>query len=1120
MVMARMTKKTVIRVVRKKDDDDNSGEKKDNKLKRIVTIIIGSGDSQKILSGKYSTKRLPDGTQELTYHIIQNIADIDTIDVGTITITTGSGGVTKRVELKANGIKTKSTYKCTDKRGDCSESVEEEPINLDNPEILDKEKEKKIEDKKRIETVIEDNKGSKVEMTSTFINGTVLEKKGKIDLPYDETANIFDVLATVQQELNVQYFVDSPPLANIFAECKWMDWVSESYPNKHLGGIEEERRDKTIKNNKVLEKHVCGSVPEAAHYIDAVTVDDATPWHELRVDQSAYEVYKLSPFIGYICNDANMPNSKAYCKDMKVRYCCATSLRAQWGEWKEWEECTKKCGGGIKKRLRDCEQSQKRKEGSGLYDSKYNNKCYGEDTPVSKKRMSEQQEHCNVQGCPVDFLWAAWSSWTSCSVTCDTGKRTRERRCYPAKNGGVTCPDIEKNKGDYYKEEACMIKECERFSTGLWTGWSTCSATCGKGVRTKERNCMSDITQLKVDKKMCLKSAIFTQQDACILHACSEDGAWSKWTEWSSCDHNCLNHPDERQDKNATANAKQTRKRHCNNPPPTQGGKDCERDEKYEYINQEKAEMDSRPCKSKEEDENNGVDWCPVDCVLTQWTEWSTCSKTCIIAKEGLTVKYEMEDRGMGAADIKLWPPTEPDTLPVRERYKAIAKPAKYGGTCVFDLVAEKREDGMLWQQEPCQVCEEHMPMKDNKYILDWPKLEYPNKKDPTCVGYCPIDCKWDRECLKSDCKKWKEDFIKKQKKDAKKFKNNKKKLLGLQLSDSSTCFPSVILKRLAKMKKREKEYREYEEELKGWIEKLKTCDKDYKHAPMCILGRKKRVNKKTVKSLSFATKKGRRNAKWWKDAVRQDIKKMAKLLLTESVREVIKPVFDGLYGGKPCQMKTKKKKFMSIRPDDDKNYDKKKMTNYETSESFIEYERCEMLPICEFLKPSKGKEETKPPNGGDDTGPGSGGNSTSTTGSGYGHCLLKEWGEWGKFGKCDLKCGNNGKRVRKRKCLFTCNGKETEGCRPAKKHNDEDTTDTHMIPCGAECAASDIAMFGEWTDWSLPDGFHPCTHKGEFVRTRVRPCIKPPHNDKAECKGRSKQKRTYPQPECPNKAR
>merc|ERR1712002_302739 len=133
-----------------KEDDDNSGDKKDDKLKKTVTILIDCGATQKTLSGKYSTKRLPDGTQDLTYHIIQNIDDIDTIDVGKITITTGSGGVTKRVVLKANGIKTKSTYKCTDKRGDCSESVEEEPTNPDNPENPNKEKEKKVEDKKRI----------------------------------------------------------------------------------------------------------------------------------------------------------------------------------------------------------------------------------------------------------------------------------------------------------------------------------------------------------------------------------------------------------------------------------------------------------------------------------------------------------------------------------------------------------------------------------------------------------------------------------------------------------------------------------------------------------------------------------------------------------------------------------------------------------------------------------------------------------------------------------------------------------------------------------------------------------------------------------------------------------
>ena len=30
-----------------------------------------------------------------------------------------------------------------------------------------------------------------------------------------------------------QYFLsESPPLAELFAECEWRDWVNEDYPNK------------------------------------------------------------------------------------------------------------------------------------------------------------------------------------------------------------------------------------------------------------------------------------------------------------------------------------------------------------------------------------------------------------------------------------------------------------------------------------------------------------------------------------------------------------------------------------------------------------------------------------------------------------------------------------------------------------------------------------------------------------------------------------------------------------------------------------------------------------------------------------------------------------------------
>ena len=108
------------------------------------------------------------------------------------------------------------------------------------------------------------------------------------------------------------------------------------------------------------------------------------------------------------------------------------------------------------------------------------------------------------------------------------------------------------------------------------------------------------------------------------------------------------------------------------------------------------------------------------------------------------------------------------------------------------------------------------------------------------------VDCKWGGECLKHDCKKEQEDYIKKQKKKAKKVKDNKKRLRWLQLNDGSTCFLSRVLAYLSTKKKREKEYKNYEEELKGWIEKLKTCDKDYKAAVQCILGKKRRVNEKT----------------------------------------------------------------------------------------------------------------------------------------------------------------------------------------------------------------------------------------------------------------------------------
>ena len=73
---------------------------------------------------------------------------------------------------------------------------------------------------------------------------------------------------------------------------------------------------------------------------------------------------------------------------------------------------------------------------------------------------SRQDEICNPQPCPgkkfhftcmqrfmiirpaiisVDGYWKAWSEWSACSVTCNSGIQTSTRQCVPPLYGGKDC---------------------------------------------------------------------------------------------------------------------------------------------------------------------------------------------------------------------------------------------------------------------------------------------------------------------------------------------------------------------------------------------------------------------------------------------------------------------------------------------------------------------------------------------------------------------------------------------------------------------------------------------------------------------------------------------------------
>ena len=100
--------------------------------------------------------------------------------------------------------------------------------------------------------------------------------------------------------------------------------------------------------------------------------------------------------------------------------CSAPDSCPRWTDWSEWSECSASCGGGNRRRSRDC---LLQREGG---DS-------GSSVTACGPGETDETEVCNAGGCPG---WSAWSGWSNCSAPCGGGFRERERDCLV---DGVRC---------------------------------------------------------------------------------------------------------------------------------------------------------------------------------------------------------------------------------------------------------------------------------------------------------------------------------------------------------------------------------------------------------------------------------------------------------------------------------------------------------------------------------------------------------------------------------------------------------------------------------------------------------------------------------------------------------
>uniref|UniRef100_A0A1Y1JWI6 Spondin-1 n=1 Tax=Photinus pyralis TaxID=7054 RepID=A0A1Y1JWI6_PHOPY len=155
-------------------------------------------------------------------------------------------------------------------------------------------------------------------------------------------------------------------------------------------------------------------------------------------------------------------------------------------EWSAWTACSVTCGKGIKYR-------QRRYKNEGNQHS-----C--------RMRLTERascrglQKYCREDPNGADnedprCKLTDWGEWSTCSVTCGIGTKTRSRR-YRNRNAAKRCaagqenpPILEQNlecngEGEDCEEGEAAEKEpdCPDYH---WSSWTPCSSTCGKGVKVR-----------------------------------------------------------------------------------------------------------------------------------------------------------------------------------------------------------------------------------------------------------------------------------------------------------------------------------------------------------------------------------------------------------------------------------------------------------------------------------------------------------------------------------------------------------------------------------------------------------------------------------------------------------
>ncbi|MCO5114315.1 MAG: hypothetical protein M9899_09070 [Bdellovibrionaceae bacterium] len=184
----------------------------------------------------------------------------------------------------------------------------------------------------------------------------------------------------------------------------------------------------------------------------------------------------------------------------------------------DWQGCDKTCGGGTELRTIVCRDT----DGNKVPDKR----CPGTKEPTSRT--------CNTHSCAGDYDWLI-GSWGACSEVCGGGQRSRSVTC--KHKDGATEADNKCPSPKPATSETCNSDPCTSGYYWKVSEWSTCSKTCGTGIRTRTVSCVNGAGQAAPNDSLC-EGTRPAEQGTCNSHACESTYTWYTG-DWGNCSKTC-----------------------------------------------------------------------------------------------------------------------------------------------------------------------------------------------------------------------------------------------------------------------------------------------------------------------------------------------------------------------------------------------------------------------------------------------------------------------------------------------------------------------------------------------------------------------------------------------------